>query len=522
MARFFNTTGPCDRRRHYTLPPERRLGPAVDQMIERDQYFVIHAPRQSGKTTAALALAARLRTEGRLALYVTLETTPGTDVDSAEPAWLAAITGAASRELSLSDQPPSIGEFLTQPVGSRLNAHLAAWASRIAPRKIVLFLDEADVLRGPALVSLLRQLRGGFYARPNDFPASIGLIGMRDLRDYLAFAKDGVPIDAGSPFNVKAESLTLSNFTLEDIEELCGQHTEETGQRFSPDAVARSFWWTGGQPFLVNAIAAIAVDRIAVDRSVAIDAGTIDEAKERLVLSRTTHLDSLAQRLKEPRVAAIVRNVLIGDDPHAIDQTSDDFEYVLDLGLVRRGPEGVEPANPIYREVLARQLSFNDQESLPSPWWPWRRADGGLDVPALVAAFVAWWRENADMLLDRKDAPYREAAAHLAFMGFLQRVVNGGGKIHREYAAGRGRMDLIAEYAGERHVFEVKRVPPKHFTLERVEREGRAQLARYLDTLGLAEGWLIIFDQRPGRSWDERCFRRDADVDGKRLHIVGA
>jgi hypothetical protein len=168
------------------------------------------------------------------------------------------------------------------PAGSRLVAMLREWSVRVAPHPLVLLLDEADVVSGPALVSLLRQLRAGFHERPGHFPASVALVGMRDLRDYLAEAKGGVPVNPGSPFNIKAASLTLRNFTRDEVAELYLQHTEETGQPFTPEAIDRAFWWTGGQPFLVNALADIAVTWLVPDRAVPIQSEVVDEAKERL------------------------------------------------------------------------------------------------------------------------------------------------------------------------------------------------------------------------------------------------
>lgn len=519
MTRFFNIAGPCDPRRHYMLPAEARL-PELLGLVEQDQYFGVHAARQTGKTTAMRAFAERLRGLGYVAVHATLETSQGlTEPVDAEPLWLSALETAAEDCLRPGDLPSVPRIDATAPVGDRLRLWLRAWAHHLGGKRLVLLLDEADVVTGASLVSLLRQLRAGFMDRaPDRFPTSVVLVGMRDLRDYLASAK-GAPVSPGSPFNVKAASLTLRGFTEAEVGALYAQHTEETGQPFAPEAVARAFAWTQGQPFLVNALARTCVQELVTDRTVAIRALDVDAAKERLVLARTTHLDSLAQRLREPRVAAIVQAVVTGDTPRAIAYDSDDFQYVVDLGPVRRGPEGAEPANPLYREVLARQLTYNLQESLSRPHWRWARPDGGLDFPALVEAFAAWWRENADALVE--DVPlYPEAIPHLAFMAFLQRVVNGGGRVTREYAAGRRALDLLVEYGGDRFVVEVKRVRARDGA-ERVRREGVAQTLAYLDTVGVHEGWLLLFDQRPGLTWDERLWRAEHVEDGRTVRIVG-
>jgi hypothetical protein len=235
------------------------------------------------------------------------------------------------------------------------------------------------------------------------------------------------------------------------------------------------------------------------------------------VLARTTHLDSLAWRLKEPRVAPIVQAVLTGD--LSIPYDHDDFRYVVDLGLLVRHRDGARAANRVYQEVLARQVTYNLQENLPTPRWRWSTSEGRLDFPALVEAFRAWWRENADALVE--DIPlYPEAIPHLALMAFLQRVVNGGGAVTGEYAAGRGALDLLVQYGQDRFAVEIKRVRARD-GLERIRSAGLAQLGDYLATVGLSEGWLFVFDQRPGRSWEERTFREDVVYEGRTIRIVG-
>lgn len=219
-------------------------------------------------------------------------------------------------------------------------------------------------------------------------------------------------------------------------------------------------------------------------------------------------------------MAEIMRPILLGEG-RAERSDLDDIDYCFDLGLLARGPLGLEPANPLYREVLARELARSTQDQLPLPWWPWQTAEGRLDFPALVAAFFPWWRRHGEVLVEGTDAGWREAAGHLIFMGFLQRVVNGGGEVEREYASGRGRLDLLVRYGPDRFAVELKRVPPRGVSLETIREEGVAQLAGYLSTLGLEEGWMIVFDQRPGLSWEERLWTEELIVEGRLIHLRG-
>ncbi len=522
MRLSFNTTGPCDPERHYMLPPEERL-PDLLNYVDEQLYFVVHAARQTGKSTAMIGFAKELRAAGKLAVYCSFENARVfDDVASSEAIWLEALVEAGRADLDPADRVPD--EAPGVPKGARLHAALSNWARVVAPRPLILLFDEVDVLATPPLVNLLGQLRAGFATRgPGRFPTSVALIGMRDLKDYLTLAKDGVATNPGSPFNVKKASLTLRNFTHAEVSRLYAQHTAATGQEFTPEAVERVFYWTQGQPFLVNALAYQCVGRARQYEDPRIEgtvtAEHIEEAKEKLILSRTTHLDSLAYKLKEERVAPIIRALLTGDEDVA--QDSDDFQYVVDLGLIRRDRDGIVIANPLYREVLARQLTVNTQGNVGPLWWRWSTPEGHLDMPALMREFQVWWRENADALKTRAPTGYTEATAHIAFMGFLQRVVNGGGRVYREYGAGRGRIDILVEYGGRRDAIELKRIRTKDGP-DAVRAKGITQLSQYLDQLGLTEGWLVLFDQRKRRSWDERIWTEDVEANGKTLHVIGA
>ena len=146
------------------------------------------------------------------------------------------------------------------------------------------------------------------------------------------------------------------------------------------------------------------------------------------------------------------------------------------------------------------------------PQVPWATADG-LDMPGLMAAFQRFWRENSGA--DRRAYEYGEATPHLVLMAFLQRVTNGNGRIAREMALGSKRLDLCVEFRGHRYAVEVKTA--KNFAGE----DSYRQLAGYLDTLGLAEGWMAIFDEDKSKPWEEKLYNRDVAFNGKTLHVVG-
>jgi len=495
--RFFATEGPVRPDRHYNLPPLSRWDlDEILSLIDQEKYFLLHAPRQTGKTSCLLALMEHLNREGRYrALYVNIEAAQAAreQVALGLGAVVQAIANAAIHYLGDQEVESLAREVLRDSAPLlTLGTFLDRWCSR-HPQPLVLLLDEVDALVGDTLISLLRQLRAGYPQRPRAFPQTVILCGVRDLRDYRIHASsEAAPITGGSAFNIKAKSLRLGDFSADETRALLLEHTAETGQAFTLEALDRVWELTQGQPWLVNALAYRACFELPAgrDRVRPITLDLIDQAKEAMIVERVTHLDQLAHKLQEPRVRRIIEPMLAGTQPGAV--AEDDRQYLVDLGLLRRdGAGGLVVANPIYREVLPRALAGGPQDSLPRISPTWLNPDGSLNPEALLAAFLDFWRLHGEPLL--KSAPYHEIAPHLVLMAFLHRVINGGGTLEREYAIGMGRMDLCLRYGAVTLGMELKvwrDGAPDPLA------QGLGQLDAYLAGLGLESGWLVIFDRR--------------------------
>ncbi len=525
--RHFCTAGPVKPDLHYIIPPLARLDmPQLASLIEAQKYFILHAPRQTGKTSTLLALAEALNASGKYrAVYANIEGAQANrnDVESAARGIISSISGHAEM-LTGDSHAKQIGRAILAEAGAAdaIRAFLSAW-SQTCPLPIVLLLDEVDALVGDSLISLLRQLRAGYAFRPELFPQSAILCGVRDLRDYRIHGTQEI-ITGGSAFNVKAESLRLGNFTEAEIRLLYEQHTTETGQIFE-EAVYPLVWdLTRGQPWLVNALAFEACFKMRTARDQPVTAALMHEAKERLILSRQTHLDQLGDKLSETRVRKVIEPILSGADQFASPAFDDDTEYCIDLGLVeRRKGEGLVISNAIYREVIPRELTYQTQIALevndkPSIWYA--GPDGRLDMMRLLASFQQFFRENSESWLER--FTYREAGPQLLIQAFLQRIVNGGGRIDREYALGRKRTDLLVVWrhpAGvQRAVIECK---IQRRPLEQTIAEGLPQTAGYMDVSGAEEGHLVVFNRDVPVSWEEKIFHRAAVHEGKTIQIWG-
>ena len=523
--RFFNTAGPIKPSLHYCIPPLQRLDmDEVLTLVQNEKYFVLHAPRQTGKTSALLALRDLLNAEGAYrCVYINVERgqTAREDVERAMRAILGELASRARSALGEKFLTGVWSGILAEygPDGALAEA-LTRWAES-DPKPVVLLIDEIDALIGDSLLAVLRQLRGGYDLRPGSFPQSVVLCGVRDVRDYrIQSTAENAIIAGGSAFNIKARSLRLGNFSRDEVLALLDQHAEETGQAFTADARELIWTQTQGQPWLVNALAYTACfeNKTGRDRSRAIDAEAIREVQEQLVLRRETHLDQLTDKLREERVRRIVEPLLSGgEERHFTDR---DLEYVRDLGLVAKD-DPLRIANPIYAEIVPRELTYATQVGLVEDAAWYVTADGGLNVVKLITAFQTFFREHSEHWVERFQ--YREAGPQLLLQAFLQRIVNSGGRIEREYGLGRGRTDLLIVWPqGEgtrKFVIECKLI---HKNREKAIAEGLDQTAEYLDRCDAEAGHLVIFDRRADRRWDDKVFHtRRASHRGIEIDIWG-
>jgi hypothetical protein len=484
--------------------------------IDEKKFFVNHAARQSGKTTCLKEIVSYINTERKYrALYCSLETI---ETETTPEKGIPAIIEQIQKMLMIYDFPNTslfLNNIETSNYTSALNQAISQYC-RSLDKPLVILFDEVDCLSGGTLISFLRQLREGYVNRPEaPFVHSLALTGMRNIRDYRdEYRSPEKTLGTASPFNVAAATITLRNFSLDEINELYAQHTEEMGTVFLPEASEYIWEQTQGQPWLVNAAAREIVASAPQEISVKMAA----DALQTLILRRDTHFDSLMARLREERVRRVVESVISGEALEA-SVYSDDFAYVSDLGLIRSSNKKIEPASPIYGEIMIRTLNMNTQLAMEQQGeafeLPRYLKDNRIDMDFLLKDFQSFWRENSDIWKEKYD--YKEAAPQLILQAFLQRVLNGGGHITREMAAATGRVDLCVTYLGEKYPIELK-----IRRSERTRSDGVIQIASYVEKLGCGTGYLIIFDNRKNILWDEKLFCGKDSVNGKIVMVYGA
>ena len=525
--RFFNTAGPVNETDHYCLPPLERLDPDyMNLLIEQKKYFVLHAPRQTGKTSSLLALMNHLNSERKYrSLYVNAEVgqSAGEDVKRGIKAILSELATCA--HVFLKD------EFLEKRWREVLNENgedaalgkmLTLWAEE-SSKPLILMIDEIDSLIGNTLISVLRQLRTGYTRRPLSFPQSIVLCGVRDVRDYRIHSSQNKEIiTGGSAFNIKAVSLRLGDFTQKEIASLYQQHTEETGQIFTEDALETAWRLTEGQPWLINALGYEACFNMKTgqNRTDAITASMMDQAGDNIILRRDTHIDQLLDKLREKRVRNVIEPILVGKSFEG-DFNIEDIQYVIDIGLIRRSQNGeILITNRIYQEIIPRELSWSTQMGIHEKTLRYVLPDGRLDMKRLLSAFQDFFRKHSEHWMGRFD--YKEAGPQLLMQAFLQRIINSGGRVEREYGLGMMRTDLLIIWKYENKIQEIViELKLLYESPEQTLKKGLKQTWGYMDKCGTDEGYLIIFDRTPHKSWDEKIYQYEKEFQGKKIQVWG-
>jgi hypothetical protein len=552
------------------IPAAPRI-PDVSDMIKGNYYFLVHAPRRSGKTTCLAALTDRINSEGQF-YAIRCELAALSEISDAETA-MSRIVDRIDAALESS----KVEEIRRLAFSFGSERYMALSVAKVQPmlndmcraldRELVVFFDDADCLRESPLVMLLAQIKGGydgrFGSRWSRFPRSLAIVGKRDIRDYPSRVRpDGTTAGFVDLFNIKKKSLSLPDFTRDEIGALYGQHTAATGQVFEPEAVDRAWRWTEGQPWLVNVLADdIVAKRFGNDYSRTVTGADVDLAARDIITSEDPRFVDLRERIREPRVRRVTESVLVGAVclPNAI--SDDDALYPVDLGLLKASPDfgnPLRPANPINEAIIVGTLTEKLQAGMPGDlagkWMDGTR----LDMNGILKAFRDYWRKNRESLAVDNESECRvdesigaalerynivdggmgksvartvrknltersdEAFCLLVLFAFLQKVLDGGQKvldggaeIDRDYALGGARTHVFVRYKGITYPLELKSrgVPSRDESIER--------LSGFIDESGAPAGWLVVFDRNPKKPRDEKAFWKTVDRGGKTIHVVG-
>lgn len=524
--RFFCHAGPVSYLDHYHVNfLKRKSVKNIATLIGQKSYFVLYAPRQSGKTTTLLALMHHINTTGNYrCVYANVESGQLAR-DSVEDAMHIILGELSSRALLyLQDDWPSktwADLFKNTDPNRVLTEFLTQWSLRDS-RPLVLFIDEIDIFTGDSLLSILRQIRTGYDRRPTGFPQSIVLCGVHDVRDYHVYSnKTHKDIKVGSAYNINAKSLRLEHFDRSEVFELLQQYTKNTGQAITKDAIEQIFELTQGQPWIVNAIMySIVSDRLDADADAnIITIDVVNSAKEKIIRHQDLHFDILTSKLTETRVHDVIVPILASNNK-PIRLSKDDVHYVEQLGLVTTKGQ-LRIANPIYQLIIPRELIYTTSLSIYQEATLYTHSGGMLNIPKLLTVFRIFFRDFYPSWVE--DFQYKEVGPQLLTLAFLNRIISDNGTIEFLYGIGRMCTNIIMYWpypqGVQKVVLELRMID--NWGVEKALTKGGEHLAEFSKSISGTESHLLIFDFISNKKSEDKMFSLKKTVNGVALNIWG-
>ena len=508
MRRFW-TQGPVNPQEHYVVSRSDEIADYIKR-VEEGRYVVIFAPRQTGKTTFFQ------RALDVLTVDSDIEAAPGSgaayfpiplNFDVYKNTGVADFYDNLYHDIfeeienlfqrRCGTPPEALSQFLADT--QLTNPHAMRRFFRnldrlLTPQKFVLIIDEFDGIPQVALSDFLHTLRHIYIAGKPRCPHSVGIIGVKSIAQ-LNYDR------SISPFNIQDE-FHLPNFTLEQVQELLGQYTDEVGQVFVPEVIASIHKQTAGQPVLVNRFAQILTEELNVPKTEPITMVHFSKAHAQLLKEDNvnfTHLLTNIQR--DPRFESFLMRIMAGDDGVDFNLRSDIVSELATYGVIARGADGMcEIVNPIYLYCILQAFKaivngLEDEylhEDSREGFLDYLTSTGQIDMGALLDNFRDFIARAGFEILQVPDTPQESVGRHLLLAYLDQFVKLIGGFMHIEVQTGRGRMDIIlTTHNQQKYIIETKiwRGDSRY-------QAGKKQLVTYLRSEGVTEGYYIVFDHR--------------------------
>ncbi len=488
--RYFNTLGPVNETEHYVVS-RHALVTDLETQIERGTYFTIYAPRQMGKTTLVRKLVdILLEKQDYLPVALSFQRFENWTV----PRFLQKTGGEIARQIGEQTIAHQNALKIQSLIGSNPPTSIEAFwdffetLGQIAPDiRVVLIIDEFDATPQKALSPLLHTWRDFYLLHsPPRSLHSIILIGIQNIAT--------LNLGRSSPFNI-ARQIQLATFTLSELQALLVQYTTETGQSFAQGIIKEIHTQTGGQPFLVNRLAAILTEEMATNRSQAINHADLQKALSKLVQERNYNYETLVRHAKSYQEPVL--RILFGARLKFTLNTP--WVHALNMyGIIKKNVVGFcDIANPIYKRILSdyfQPLESDLQAAILVNSYDLHRHVIGdeLQMDQLLSCFRQFVERRGREAFKVTPMP-QEATGQYLLMAYLDLLVRQvGGDLFTEVYSGTGRLDLIVVYCGHRYVIETKIwYGAAEFS------KGLDQLEKYLESEGQSVGYYVVFHARP-------------------------
>ena len=499
--RTFSTYGPVNPQDHYVVSRTAELADFIKR-VKLGRYIVIFAPRQTGKTTffqwALDALAADTG-EAYFPIEVNFEIYEDYAASNFYPSLYKRIYEEIQRVFE--ERGTILSEDLNQFLkNTALTDHVAMleffqqFGAFLGDEKLVLIIDEFDGIPRDAVNGFLRSLRNIYVHRSmRSCPYSVGIVGVKSIAQ--------LNLDRSiSPFNIQDE-FELPNFTLEQVQELLGQYTDDIGQAFAPEVVQNIHKQTAGQPFLVNRFAQILTEEMDISKNETIQMAHFAEAHTQLLEETNTNIRHLLTNIRRnPRFESVLMRIASYETGLRFNQDDEIIDELTTYGVITKGSDRMcEILNPIYQQRIMQAfkplINGLEHEYFPEDthrdFVDYLTSTGQIKMGSLLDNFRDFIARAGFRILLVPDTPKEFVGQHLLYAYLDQFVQLIRGHIYLEGQTGRGKIDLAIFYNAQKYIVETK-----IWEGPRSYQSGKKQLAAYLKLEGASEGYYVVFDHR--------------------------
>lgn len=497
--RWFETRGPIYPEDNYFVSRTEEVKDFADR-LEKGRYIVLFAPRQTGKTTLFRNALNTLEEKGNGYLPIQLNFESYVDISESVFYKYFSVDLPATIKMALEKKGDKLSVQLTNYLDkpkftdhTSMGKFFNQLGSLLGNQRLVIIIDEFDAIPPTALRGFLHTLRQIYLSGKERCPYSVGIVGVKNITQ-LNYDR------SISPFNIQDE-FKLPNFSLEQVQELLSQYTEEVGQPFDAEVISSIHKQTGGQPVLVNRFAQILTEEMDIPKTEPITIEHFSDAHLKLLRERNTNIDHLITNIRrDRRFEKLLMKIVSYDDGVQFNLDSDLISELAIYGVISEGPEGLcEIVNPIYQYRILRAfkpiVNGLEHEYLPkdkaTEFDDYLTSDGHIQMDALMDNFRDFIARAGYKILQVPDTPQEYVGQHLLFAYLSQFVQIIGGMMYLEVPTGRGRMDLLILHNGRKYIVETK-----IWGGDRRFQAGKSQLAAYVKSEKAASGYYIVFDHR--------------------------
>jgi hypothetical protein len=502
LKKRFNDTGVCIPGRHYMVDISNKIAKILG-MIEQGDYFTINRPRQYGKTTTMRTLNNLLKTSDE---YFPIELSfegIGEGSYKSETLFIKVLFLLMKEEFANS-RNENLAQFLESAPAPDDFTELGSWFSRLViktGKKVVLMIDEVDKSSNNQLfLDFLGMLRNKYLKRDKEGEStfhSVILAGVHNVKNLKLKIRPDAEAKYNSPWNIAVNFKLEMSFNPVEIASMLKQYVEETGIEMDIDASAKTlFYYTSGYPFLVSKLCKIIDEEIIVEENrKKWDNDDIERAVNHLLKEQNTNFDSVVKNLENHKdLYEIVEKITLSDDKIEFNIYNSVVDMGVMYGIFKTGGPFVEINNRIYEELIYNYMAtdFKIKELLKAKTGTYSldgyylTEDGSLDFERVLLKFQEFMKKE----YSKRDEAFLERNGRLIFLAFLKPIINGKGYDFKEVQASEEkRMDVVVTYERKKFIIELKIWRGK-----KTHENGIIQLSRYLETQGLKNGYLVIFD----------------------------